>query len=272
MSEITDKHTIYLYSGAATKEQIKFSLEKAIDDCSKLLNEKINCNYYINVVSGADKILRGFSFIWVSDPRVYFLLTGYEANGNPREYEVDDMDWKPPERPYEEVFEEFLKSDTTGLTWFEVSELETQIDIMYTRPKKLIKKPPLVKLENYYIGPEQLALLERQEKKSKYIGREEGALLAKRAKVSKKPTEFVPNVLMCYNDMNLPVEKILKDLQQYTTEKLNVDYRRPRLYIIFETEYGSSFFLLLFRFYQIIHNGRKYTLKFENIRYANYRI
>lgn len=265
--EINDKHTLYIYSGAATRSQIEKSLLRAIQDCSQLAGKSLKCDFYINVVCGVDKIPKGFSIIWLSNEIVYNLLSGKNIDGSSREYYIDDDEWKPPERNFDEVFDEFLQMDLSYMYWYEIVDLEEKIIKSYERPKKLVKQEPLIKLENYIMSEEQKKILEKQEKKDKYIGRENGALLAKAAKVTKKDPNYVPNVIMCINRPRIPTSHILESAQKNTTEKLSIKNDGPKVYLIFETEAGSSFFLLLRKFFNIDYKNKNYLLKFENVTY-----
>lgn len=262
-----DKHTLYIYSGAATKTQIENSLLKAIKECSKIAGSELDCKYFINVVSGVNKIPKGFSIVWISNEIVYNLITGKNVDGSEREYYVDDEEWKPPERDFDEVFDEFMKMDLSYMYWYEIVELEEKIIKSYERPKKLVKQEPLVKLDNYIMSEEQRKILETQEKKDKYIGREDGALLAKAAKVVRKDPNYIPNVIMCFNQSNIPASRILEDAQTNTTEKLTMKTNGPKVYLVFETEGGSSFFLMIRKFFNIEFKRKNYLLRFDNVTY-----
>lgn len=66
---------------------------------SKYINEsgdKIECDYYVNIITNKDDISFGLAFVYITNSEVYYMLFGKNKDGSERCEYIDDPKWIDP--------------------------------------------------------------------------------------------------------------------------------------------------------------------------------
>ena len=138
-----NEHNVYVDTGLATQDQLQTSVNVFKDELVKLFpkNGYEKCEFIVNLVTDLNGHSYRYAYIWVSDPRVYYIMTGYNPDGSERyEEEDDDKDKKSSE-----IF------DLDSLNFEDVFKAEADMK----KPK--IRKPlaPILTLPGYEYTVEQ---------------------------------------------------------------------------------------------------------------------
>lgn len=147
-----NESTLHVLSGIARQEQ----LEAALKAVFKQIRDHYpddgyeSAHFVANVISDTKGNIYGYSYVWVSDPRIYYMLIGRNPDGSERFEEYEDPDWKPPSEPRPEV------TMSLGVNWADVVDEEEDLEEKYTRPIIRRQLPPLVRLPGYRYDDEQL--------------------------------------------------------------------------------------------------------------------
>ena len=146
MSKISTPGYLFLHSGVLTNSQI----EKCLKDASLVLSENFETDFEdlkieINVVTNREGKKFGHTYAWVNNDNFYNALIGRNFDGSLRYEEVEDHDWEPPSKPYNQALEEVNGS------WAGIADVED----LYTRPTKRINLEPLVSLPGIKYSEEQ---------------------------------------------------------------------------------------------------------------------
>lgn len=144
-----NEHLVYLNSGVATDSQIRRAINQALQNVRRKVNLPLHTYYRVNVVSNRSGKLFGYSYVWFTNPEVYNLAIGRNADGSERVEYYDDPDWNPPSSPEgpEEIVD--LNFITTNRSWADMVEEEERLQARYTRPKirreleHLMPMPPI---------------------------------------------------------------------------------------------------------------------------------
>ena len=86
--QIYDQHTFYIKCGPADEDQLFPIFDKAVKDIEAVLRKKVRCAIYINVLRRIDETKVGIAYVWVSNPEVYFVILGRNADGTLRQERV----------------------------------------------------------------------------------------------------------------------------------------------------------------------------------------
>lgn len=146
-----NESTLHVLSGIARQEQ----LESALKAVFKQIREHYpddgyeSAHFVANVISDTKGNIFGYSYVWVSDPRIYYMLIGRNPDGSERFEEYEDPDWKPPSEPRPEI------TMSLGVNWADVADEEDEIEEKYTRPIIRRQLPPLVRLPGYRYDEDQ---------------------------------------------------------------------------------------------------------------------
>jgi len=137
MSKISEQGYLFIHSGVLEKEQI----EKSLSDCQEYLTQNFDkdftkSSFEVNVVKNKDGKKFGHTYVWIEDLHFYNALLGLDFDGTELVEWVDDENWKPPEKSYDEAMEE------AGDDWCAWDDIEK----LYKRPKKKISLEPLIAL------------------------------------------------------------------------------------------------------------------------------
>ena len=130
MSKISEKGYLFIHTSIFDNNQIL----EALRYCAKELQKK--CEFYINVVENKDGFKYGHAYAWVSSPSVYNALIGKNFDGSDRFEMVEDDNWNPPERDYDEAMKE---AENSG-DWSIIGDIEEA----YTRPEIKRDLEPLI--------------------------------------------------------------------------------------------------------------------------------
>ena len=146
MSKISEPGYLFIHSGVLEKEQIEKSLLDSIEYIYQNYNKDFHkTNFEINVVKNKDGKKFGHTYAWVEDIEFFNILIGKDFDGSELFEWVEDKDWKPPEKSYDEAMEE------AGDDWCAWDDIEKS----YERPRKKIPLDPLVSLPAVKYTPTQ---------------------------------------------------------------------------------------------------------------------
>jgi hypothetical protein len=87
-----NEHNIWVNTGLATQKH----LEMAVDVFKKKLIQMFpkdgyeKCEILVNLVQDSKGNSYKYAYLWVSDPRVYYILAGFNSDGSERFKEKDD--------------------------------------------------------------------------------------------------------------------------------------------------------------------------------------
>ena len=172
-----DGHTVFIKcSKSLTNHEIidlfREILDKYIDDTG----DKIQCDFYVNIISNKDDYSSGIAFVYLTSSEFYYLLFGKNKDGSERFEYIDDPDWVDPPRSRSgsssssnslKISEEKKKSlDNSNslfdLDWTAIMEADED----YERQKKIINnkhicpkiKVPLepliiIDIDDFYVEP-----------------------------------------------------------------------------------------------------------------------
>jgi hypothetical protein len=149
-----DHSTIFCDSGVATPQQIKQSLEKAIEQAEKILGYKTNCKFRINLIT-KEGAYYGIGYIYITCPKIYWMLLGKNPDGTDRYEEILDPDWKPPKRDNNR--NQIISS------WSDM--VEEKEKFIHPKIKKTLK--PLINIPKYKYNDGQLEHLKELQEKTK---------------------------------------------------------------------------------------------------------
>jgi hypothetical protein len=121
-------HNIHVRTGLASEEQLKKSVNLFLTELNnKLPGKKYNeCEIIVNLVT-KDNVSCNYAYLWVENPEVYYILTGFNPDGTERVVEEDSED---------------SDSDSDDDFSFSMSSLKLS-DIVKSKENK--KKPKILK-------------------------------------------------------------------------------------------------------------------------------
>ena len=216
-------HFLHVLSGIAENSQLATCLEKAIKDVSKKLRREVMCEFKTNLIHIPDRETGqikpvGYGYLWVSNPEVYYMLTGLNPDGSARVKVVPDMTWVDPPYRKEQTLEEIHKEFQCGTSWAEINEKEFEEEARHIRPTVEVPLPPLMKVQPFQYTDEQ---------KEKYPGKESDEFVFSGAHVGRLEVEFCHHTLCSARVPNWMTYKQLKDLfTPFTTDSKTVITRK----------------------------------------------
>ena len=151
MSRYYDNHTLFVETGVATEEQLSISLNLAIKEVEKKLGKKFPCCYKINLIQ-KNGTYCGIGYIRVTNPEIYWMLTGRNPNGTPRIKEYVDPTW--------EKNNENNENNEECESWAEIAENEEA-------PIIREEYEPLMKLPGYKYNKKQIEHLRKSKPNEK---------------------------------------------------------------------------------------------------------
>ena len=148
MSKISEPGYLFIHSGVLEKEQIEKCFQDMSDQLAEMFPEKYkNIQFLINVVKNKEGKKFGHSYAWINNIEVFNALLGKNPDGSERFEWVEDKNWKPPEKSYEDALAEIDEWD-----WAAGFEIEEK----YKRPKKKVELEPLITLPAIEYTSEQI--------------------------------------------------------------------------------------------------------------------
>lgn len=190
MNKYYDQHTLYVRSGVASKQQLRACIDGALKEIQIKLKQRINCQYWVNLVSDGQGLPRGYGYIWVSNPIVYNILIGLDQDGKEREVvkQIPDPNWKEPEISFEEACKQ-IDSGSWADDDQDFRELEKKYQHPFTEVK--VKLAPLVTLPPYTYDETQKKHVEKLGNDSKL-----GYIQVSAAWVSDEPDKMIGDNMM----------------------------------------------------------------------------
>ena len=147
-----NKHNIYVNTGLATQEQLQSSVDVFKAELCKMFPKEgyEKCEIIVNLVTDMKGNSYKYAYVWVSDPKVYYILTGFNPDGSER---------------FKEIKEEKKEDD-----FFDIDNLNLEdafIEVTSKIKKPVIREPlpPILTLPGYEYTPEQKAKAEDDLKK-----------------------------------------------------------------------------------------------------------
>lgn len=150
MTTYTDKNTLYIRTGDATKEEVSDAIRSAIDRYEKIHNKKIKCNYMVNVVQSKDGNFFGISYVRVTNTEVYNMLLGLNPDGTER-IEYEEIEEQEEQEEQQKNWSNFSLDDVSEMDWADCVDEWTAP----TQKKKIVishKKEPLMNLNCIRLG------------------------------------------------------------------------------------------------------------------------
>jgi len=84
VSRYSDRHTLYVSTGAAGNEDVVRSITKALKQLERTSKKKYPCNIVANVIYDRDNIPYGFGYVYITNTQVYNMLLGKNPDGSDR--------------------------------------------------------------------------------------------------------------------------------------------------------------------------------------------
>ena len=109
----TNKHTVYVVTGMAKKEQLEMSVNFFKKELVRMFPKDgyEKCEVIVNLVTDNAGNMYHYAYLWVSDPRVYYILVGMNPDGSERyedeKEEKEDVDFDNLD--FDDVFTEASK-------------------------------------------------------------------------------------------------------------------------------------------------------------------
>lgn len=137
-------HNIYVNTGLATQEQLKASAEAFKTELCKMFPKQgyEKCEIIVNLVTDMKGNSYKFAYLWVSDPRVYFVLVGLNTDGTERFKDIEES------KPIKE--DDFFDLDSLNL-----EDAFTEVTAKVKKPVIREPLPPLLSLPGYEYTKEQ---------------------------------------------------------------------------------------------------------------------
>lgn len=147
-------HNIYVNTGLATQEQLQASVEAFKTELCNMFPKQgyEKCEMIVNLVTDMKGNSYKFAYLWVSDPRVYFILAGFNVDGSERFKDTEEAKTKKDD--------DFFDLDNLDLA-------DAFIEVSAKVKKPMIREslPPILTLPGYEYTLEQKAKAEDDLKK-----------------------------------------------------------------------------------------------------------
>jgi hypothetical protein len=146
-----NESTLHVTSGIARQEQLEAALKAVFKQIRDHYTDEgyETAHFIANVITDTKGNIFGYAYVWVSDPRIYYMLVGMNPDGTERYEEYEDPNWVEPS-------EDRPETSIVGVNWADITEQEEELDEKYTRPMIRRQLPPLVRLPGYQYDEEQL--------------------------------------------------------------------------------------------------------------------
>ena len=107
---MSDLHTIFIKCPkSSTNEEIVDVFRISLDNYISENNTKIDCDFYVNIISNNEDISFGLAFVYLTNTEVYNMLFGLNRDGSERYEMIDDPEWFDPPRSRSNSTSESLK-------------------------------------------------------------------------------------------------------------------------------------------------------------------
>ena len=145
--ETYDTHTLYVFTNGLTEQEIAHSIAGGIREYEEKTGDTIETFFRINIVRNQNNEPIGYAWIYLTNSKVYQLLSGNNPDGTERIQISEMKNFHRPSKPFEQMLEEKLKEIDHSSWASAVTEEEVyqQVKRMYEPPKIESKMPPLIK-------------------------------------------------------------------------------------------------------------------------------
>lgn len=238
-------HNIYVNTGLATQEQLQASVEAFKTELCNIFPKQgyEKCEMIVNLVTDMKGNSYKFAYLWVSDPRVYFILAGFNPDGSERFKDVEES--KPKSKIADD---DFFDLDNLNL-----EDAFTEVTAKVKKPVIREILPPVLTLPGYEYTPEQKAKAEDDLKKeaiSKGKNPDEvvvpnfGYFESSRAWAGTPKKNEVSSTLCSYVPVWITEEILKKIFGRYSSEKSGIypkiSFRQIKKKPGFESRFDQS--------------------------------
>lgn len=145
--ETYDTHTLYVFTNGLTEQEIAHSIAGGIREYEEKTGDTIETFFRINIVKNQNNEPIGYAWIYLTNSKVYQLLSGNNPDGTERIQISEQKNFHRPSKPFEQMLEEKLKEIDHSSWASSVTEEEVyqRVKSMYEPPKIESKMPPLIK-------------------------------------------------------------------------------------------------------------------------------
>lgn len=163
---VENNTTIYAKTGVAHPHQIKELFHDVIEHAKKMpeiFGLNFDCDVQVNLVQKFTGQYMGYTFVDLSNPKLYFALLGCNVDGSERAEYYDDPDWVPPPEVPAPV--PVPKDRDVQKSWAEQvdSDSEENTPRKPSPPKIRRELKPLIKLKEYPYDEKQKLHLQTSE-------------------------------------------------------------------------------------------------------------
>lgn len=186
---VYNNSTLYVTTGVAHPHQIEKLFEAAIERAKKMpeiFGNDFECDFQVNVVRKYTGEYMAYAFVDVTNPKLYYTMIGYNADGTDRALYIDDPNWVPPKN--------IPKPDENkSRNWCDMDDNDNINEIFIAPPKIRQELKPLIQLDEYEYDDQQREHLRTDET---------------HGNVSVSPAFITPGVKEGYDDCNLYVSEV----------------------------------------------------------------
>lgn len=150
--ETYDNRTLYIFTNGLEEKEIVNSIAKAIQYYEKETGDEIHTFFRVNMVKNLNREPLGYAWLYVTNPKLYHLLSGNNPDGTERIEIINQENFIPPSLPFEELWKEQYEKekkryDPNDWALFSLEdEVKSRVSKMYQCPKVEVKLPPLIKI------------------------------------------------------------------------------------------------------------------------------
>ncbi len=209
----SDRHSLHIITGVATEEQLRESLIQTIETYNKTVkpSERIITDIIISMVADKDGSPCGYAYVWVTDSKLYFILTGRNPDGSERYMIVHDESQESGDVEFDDVDDDFWERDRGITSWSD------HMDLVVPQPRK-IQLEPLMELSPCVLTIAQRLALRTNE--DTYEFRCTPTL------VSDPESKYQPNVLCGMVAADVTVKDLKTLFLPFVSNTQNVHYHR----------------------------------------------
>jgi hypothetical protein len=152
-----NKHNIYVKTGLASETQLISAVNAFHKQLCEMFPEEHyeDCEFIVNLVTDKDGNTYKYAYLWVSDTRIYYIMTGLNPDGSERYKDEEEQKSK-------EKIEESFELDFDEMNWETITSNSIQNVVTIREPLG-----PILSLPGYEYTSEQLVKV-KETLKEKY--------------------------------------------------------------------------------------------------------
>ena len=143
-----DVHLLYIYTNNLEERQIAKAFARGIRKYEEESGDTIRSCFRINMVRNITNELLGYAWIYITDPKLYHLLVGNNADGTERIQVKEEPSKHAPAEPFEKYLEREIKNaNISEGSWgreAEIEQIRHRVKRLYEPNRIEIKLPPLI--------------------------------------------------------------------------------------------------------------------------------